>query len=261
VLRKALRPYRRAEAYLAVLNDDDHVSVIHSLTRLTQELRPTRPVLGKIAGFVGDTRPGSRTPSLVVLDDETALFDKARYPLVQFSEVTAYYMQQREEYFPVAAAMTRGHPQERVLRRAIPIPADLVCLFLDSPTFPRVIERLHQWMAETSVENLETCEDIIYMAATAMCAKSSRSITSVMSIAATKLIMSTPIKAFADRLWAKLDNPDSAQDEDSIEDDNSTDLPRVSQGVAGGAASFGQRSPKTGNGRETDDGDDSSTGS
>ncbi len=48
-----------------VLNDDNHVSVMHSLTRLNTKLRTSNPVLGKITDFVGDTWPEDTTPNVV----------------------------------------------------------------------------------------------------------------------------------------------------------------------------------------------------
>ena len=106
VLEKALHHSRKAKAYLAIMNDDTHLSVIHSLIQLEQELRPLRPVLGKIAGFVGDNRPSSCTPSnVVVFDDKSTLFTGNSYPMVRFAEVTEHYRQQNE-YLPVASKMT-----------------------------------------------------------------------------------------------------------------------------------------------------------
>jgi hypothetical protein len=44
VLKMALHPLHKAEAYLA---DNTDVSVLHSLTSLKEELRSSKPVLGK----------------------------------------------------------------------------------------------------------------------------------------------------------------------------------------------------------------------
>ena len=43
-LKEALQPQRQEEAYLTVLNADNHVLVIHSLVRLGSELWPSNPV-------------------------------------------------------------------------------------------------------------------------------------------------------------------------------------------------------------------------
>ena len=54
VLEEALQPQRQEEAYITVLNEDNRVSVLHSLVRLGSELRPSNPVKGKVAAFVGE---------------------------------------------------------------------------------------------------------------------------------------------------------------------------------------------------------------
>ena len=71
MLKAALQPQRQEEAYLTVLNADNHVLVIHSLVRLGSELWPSNPVKGKLAAFVGEVRPGSATPNLVVFEEES----------------------------------------------------------------------------------------------------------------------------------------------------------------------------------------------
>jgi hypothetical protein len=74
VLEEALCPPGGKQAYLAMLNEDNHVSVIHSFCRLKTELRPKNPVKGKIAAFVNEVRPGGNTPNLVVFDEESEIF-------------------------------------------------------------------------------------------------------------------------------------------------------------------------------------------
>ena len=73
VLQEALRTQQGKEAYLAILNNNNQVSVIHSLCRLKEELRPSNPVKGKIAAFVGEVRPGAATPNVVVFAKEAEI--------------------------------------------------------------------------------------------------------------------------------------------------------------------------------------------
>jgi hypothetical protein len=53
VLAEALNPQQIEEAYIFVLNDDNHFLVLHTLTQLNIELRLSNPIERKIAGFVG----------------------------------------------------------------------------------------------------------------------------------------------------------------------------------------------------------------
>jgi N-acetylglucosamine-6-phosphate deacetylase len=94
VLEEALRPPGGKQAYLAMLNKDTHVSVIHSLCRLKTELRPKNPVKGKVAAFVNEVRPGGNTPNLVVFDKEAKIFASDLYPKVRFGKVAQYRAQQ-----------------------------------------------------------------------------------------------------------------------------------------------------------------------
>jgi hypothetical protein len=62
MLQQALQPSHQTEAYLTVLNNDIHVSVVHSIIRAETELRPSNPILGQIVEFIGFTRLGGDTP-------------------------------------------------------------------------------------------------------------------------------------------------------------------------------------------------------
>jgi hypothetical protein len=96
VLKVALQPQQQEEAYLTVLNKDNHVSVVHSLVRLESELRPSYPVKGKVAAFVGEVRLGSATPNLVVFEGEAEMFSPAVFPRVKFASVVDYHEVQEE---------------------------------------------------------------------------------------------------------------------------------------------------------------------
>jgi hypothetical protein len=91
VLKVALQPQQQEEAYLTVLNKDNHVSVVHSLVRLESELRPSYPVKGKVAAFVGEVRLGLATPNLVVFEGEAEMFSLAVFPRVKFASVVDYH--------------------------------------------------------------------------------------------------------------------------------------------------------------------------
>jgi len=124
VLEEALRPQQGKQAYLAMLNNDNHVSVIHSLCRLTTELRPSNPVKGKIAAFVGEVRPGASTPNMVVFAEESKIFASDLYPKVRFGSVTQYHAG-AQQYLPKAAEVS-DDPEDvddtRQIRRIMPIP-------------------------------------------------------------------------------------------------------------------------------------------
>ena len=111
-----------------MLNNDNHVSVIHSLCRLKTELRPKNPVKGKIAAFVGEVRPGGNTPNLVVFDEESEIFASDLYPKVRFSLVTQYHARGKQ-YLPRAYDMSDDPDNAddvRQLRRIMPIPTHWV---------------------------------------------------------------------------------------------------------------------------------------
>jgi len=91
VLKGAFQPQRQGEAYLTVLNKDNHVLVVHSLVRLESELQPSNPVKGKVAAFVGEVRPGPTTPNLVVFDKESDIFALAVFPMISVNSVVEYY--------------------------------------------------------------------------------------------------------------------------------------------------------------------------
>ena len=91
LLEEALQPKRQEEAYITVLNEDNHVSVLHSLVRLEVELRPSSPVKGKIAAFVGEVQPGLATPNMVVFEEESKIFAPAVFPVIRLESVVDYY--------------------------------------------------------------------------------------------------------------------------------------------------------------------------
>ena len=91
MLYGALHLQRQVEAYLTVLNKDSHVLVVHSLVQLESELRPSNPVKGKVAAFVGEVRPGSATPNLVVFEGEAELFAQSVFPRLKFQSVVDYH--------------------------------------------------------------------------------------------------------------------------------------------------------------------------
>ena len=118
------------EAYLTVLNKDSHVSVVHSLVRLESELWPSNPVKGKVAAFVGEVRPGSATPNLVVFEGEAEMFSPAVFPRVKFESVVDYHEVQ-EKFLPVVAVMIDEDPSdneetEEQVRHLVPIPTKWV---------------------------------------------------------------------------------------------------------------------------------------
>ena len=74
-----------------MLNKDNHVLVVHSLVRLELELRPSNPVKGQVAAFVGKVLPGSATPNLVVFEGEAELFSPSVFPRVKFELVVDHH--------------------------------------------------------------------------------------------------------------------------------------------------------------------------
>ena len=96
VLKVALQPQQEEEAYLTVLNEDNHVSVVHSLVRIESELWPPYPVKGKVAAFVGEVRLGSATPNLVVFEGEAEMFSPAVFPRIKFASVVDYHKVQEK---------------------------------------------------------------------------------------------------------------------------------------------------------------------
>ena len=189
VLEEALRPHRGKQAYLAMLNNDNHVSVIHSLCRLKTELRPKNPVKGKIAAFVGEVRPGGNTPNLVVFDEESEIFASNLYPKVRFSLVTQYHAE-GQKYLPKADNMS-DDPNDaddvRQLRRIMPIPTHWVPIFMDGPSADVAIGRLTALVQQAEQEQLDDYAPFIYMLTTASCALQEDTNVSIMAIEASKL--------------------------------------------------------------------------
>jgi hypothetical protein len=110
VLKESLQPQRQEEAYITVLNEDNHVSVLHSLVRLGSELRPSNPVKGKVAAFVGEVRPGAATPNLVVFEEESEVFASAVFPMINVGSVVEYYKEPKK-YLPGVAKMINEDPE------------------------------------------------------------------------------------------------------------------------------------------------------
>ena len=154
VLEEALRPQKGKQAYLAVLNNDTHVSVIHSLCRLEIELSPKNPVKGKIAAFAGEVRPGGNTPNMVVFDEESEIFASDLYPKVRFGLVAQYHAKGGQQYLPKADNMS-DNPEDadnvRQLRRIMPIPTHWVPIFMDGPSMDAAIGRLSVLVKQAKV--------------------------------------------------------------------------------------------------------------
>jgi hypothetical protein len=94
VLTEALNTQQIEEAYIVVLNDNNHFSVVHTLTQLDTSLRLSNTVMGKIAGFVRNTQTGDTTLNLVVYGKEDTMFSQHSYPRIKWKEIMKHYSQQ-----------------------------------------------------------------------------------------------------------------------------------------------------------------------
>ena len=186
-----------------MLNNDSHVSVIHSLCRLTPELRPSNPVKGKIVAFVGKVRPGASTPNMVVFAEEAEIFASDLYPKVRFGSVTRYHAG-AQQYLPKAAEMS-DDPEDvdvtRQIRRIMPIPTQWVPVFMDGPSVEDAIGRLNVLVNnEATQQQLVDYAPFIYMMTTASCALEDDSNLSAMAIEASKLDYRAQVRVTAEEL-------------------------------------------------------------
>ena len=222
LLEEALQPKRQKEAYITVLNEDNHVSVLHSLVRLEVELRPSGPVKGKIAAFVGEVRPGSATPNLVVFEEESEIFASAVFPMVNVWSVVEHY-QKEKEYFPSVVDMISedNEEQEAQIRHCAPIPSKWVPLFLDEPSLRIAVARLGTLVDGLTKAEVDHYAPFIGMLATAACARDNISSISTAAIDVSKLIYKGKVKAFAEELWCKQHEPDKNGDDDESQDEES----------------------------------------
>ena len=117
--------------------------VVHSLEQLELELRPSNPVKGKVAAFLGEVRPGSATLNLVVFEGEAEMFSPSVFPRVKFKAVVDYHKVQ-EKFLPGVAAMMDEDPSNNgdtkiQVRRLVPISTKWVPLFIDNPSIATAI--------------------------------------------------------------------------------------------------------------------------
>ena len=220
VLAAALDPRMSETAYLVVLNDDNHFSVVHSLVHLETELRSSNPVEGKIAGFVGNTRPGDTTPNVVVFDDEEALFSQHSYPIVSWTETMEHYAQPEYDYLPWSGDPGRSKGNRR---RMMPIPPELVPVLLEGPVFEVAIQRVNEWVLSTTPRRAGECETLIHTMATAMGTTKKYSNISALTTVATKLVYNAPVRAFAQEWWHDINRASAPTIVHKLEDESSAD--------------------------------------
>jgi hypothetical protein len=152
-LEVALEPEFSADSiYLAVLGNSDKVSVLHSLCRLLTPLRTKDPLTGKVAAFVGETRPKGSTPNVVYFDDDTDLASR-KLPVVSFDRALNHI--KRHGTSPNADELVdEDDVRQMEVSPLIPIPSEWAPFFLDSPTITTTMERVKALMMTLQVEKM-----------------------------------------------------------------------------------------------------------
>jgi hypothetical protein len=91
--------------------------------------------------------------------------------------------------------------QTRKVRHLMPLPSEWTATFIDGPPFKEVLLRFHKLLVEMSKEHRNEYAAFCYMFLTALCASQPNSDISTLSIAASKLIYTAPVRTYAARLW------------------------------------------------------------
>jgi hypothetical protein len=192
VLKDALLPRSQEEAYLAVLNTDRHMLVVHSLVRLETKLWPSNPIKGKIAAFKGEVQSGGSTPNLVVFDKDSEIFVLALFPVINLGAVVEYHAGHSKNLPGVDQAIkdNLGEDDDNTVqvRKVMPIPTEWVPLFLDNPTLGTAIARLNALVDELATQaELDFYKPFVLFLDMAACARNSDSNTSMVTITASTL--------------------------------------------------------------------------
>jgi hypothetical protein len=114
--------------------------------------------------------------------------------------VANYFAQPEYEYLPLAQMMRGDKPDKKqcAIWRSMPLPLELVPLFLEGPIFEKAIQQL-----DLLHSGDDKCLALKIMIASAMCTQESNSNISMLTIASTKLVYSPPDRKFAERWWNK----------------------------------------------------------
>ncbi len=198
-----------ATLYLAVLNNDQHVSILRFITRLQTELRPSKAVKGKLVAFVGENQDGDTTPSLWVLDDEEAATETVLFPMVDRGLVTEYYSGGMYDCDgpPDIRDMVPGRQSglERRLGRILQIPQEWEDQFSDSPRFEEAIRRLDKLVQDAEPATRMKHAAFSVTLATAVCTydneHSEGVYRSAIAISAAQLRNTAAVKACAEEKW------------------------------------------------------------
>jgi hypothetical protein len=95
----------------------------------------------------------------------------------------------------------------RQLRRIMPIPTHWVPIFMDGPSADVAIGRLTALVQQAEQEQLDDYAPFIYMLTTASCVLQEDTNVSIMAIEASKLDYRTQVRATAEELWNRPENP------------------------------------------------------